>query len=88
MSSGAQKQIAALQKRVAAIENQLKQDANLSEIREMLADIVRAVKTEGGPQRTQAHIQGAFAAHTRSHVDDYAARRPPSHVVQTRFRVL
>lgn len=72
--SSTQKQIASLQKRVASIENQLKQDANLSEIREMLADIVRSVKNPG----QKARVQDVYEA----------AKRPPSHVVQTRFRAL
>lgn len=83
--SSLQKQVASLQKRVASIENQLKQDANLSEIREMLADIVRTVKTDGGPQRGLIHPQ---AGQARAQGEEHATRRPPSHVVQTRFRVL
>jgi hypothetical protein len=83
--SALQKQVASLQKRVASIENQLKQDANLSEIREMLADIVRTVQTDGGPQRSRPPPQ---AADGRAQGEDYPTRRPPSHVIQTRFRVL
>lgn len=39
--SGLKKQVIALQKRVNAMENQLKQDSNLMEIKKMLADISR-----------------------------------------------
>ncbi len=39
--SGLEKQVIALHKRVNAMENQLKQDSNLMEIKKMLADISR-----------------------------------------------
>lgn len=80
--SSTQKQIAALQKRVASIENQLKQDANLLEIRGMLADIVKSVNAG------TCAVPGAGAADGPGGAGARAAPRVRSHIVQTRFRVL
>mgnify|MGYP006897113052 CR=1 FL=1 len=80
--SNTQKQLVALQKRVSAIETQLKQDANLSEIREMLADIVKTVKTPAG---RGVSVGPARAPETYNPV---GTARPASHILQTRFRAL
>lgn len=72
-----EKQILVLQKRVAALENQLKQDANLSEIREMLADITKSMRSSGKSTGLEATDMGY-----------YDSKRPQSHILQTRFRSL
>ena len=82
--SNTQKQLVSLQKRVSAIETQLKQDANLSEIREMLADIVKTVKTPGPPGRGL----GTVTARAPETYEPTGAARPASHIIQTRFRAL
>lgn len=96
------KHIAALQKRVSALENQMKQDANLSEIRDMLADITKAMRVSGKrPGHGQGQGQGTYTDRDTDTDTDtaeqavapwgllpYDSRRPPSHILQTRFRSL
>jgi hypothetical protein len=42
-----EKQVIALTKRVSAIENHIKHDANLLEIKNMLAEITKTIRYEG-----------------------------------------
>lgn len=72
-----EKQILELQKRVTSLENQVRQDANLSDIRSMLAELVRSMKSNID---TSSEDSSSLAS-----IEDM---RPPSHITQTRYRVV
>jgi hypothetical protein len=67
-----EKQIASLQKRISILEDRMKQESNLSDIKEMLEDISKGIDKN--------------VCDTKDEILQTVLKRPPSHILQTKFR--
>lgn len=68
------KQLASLQKRIAIIEDRLKHESNLADIKEMISEISKGMDKSAPEPRDFSDIE--------------PIKKPPSHILQTGFRVL
>ena len=67
-----EKQLASLQKRITILEDRMKQQSNLLDIKEMLADISKGIDK--------------IVCETKDEFVLDVSKKPPSHILQTKFR--